>query len=187
MQRHRFNCRTFYATIRGAINPNKTNSHTTSYNTRNYRSHNAKLLFNSCSVWQRRDRQDGMLTQNTLKESRVRIIIPLESHKFTFWNWRNHCQLSELENGAVASMTFSHSLICCPQQWRMSSVTSPCPPLRPSLQARLEVQAHQCPPPAGLNFPASRKVQLFSDKVHVRRKKNDRRKPAKAFSTIFDF
>ena len=80
---NRFNCRTFYATIWGAINPNKTKSHTTSYSTRNYRSHNAKLLFNSCSVWQRRDRQDGMLTQNTLNESRVRRIIPVDSHKLS--------------------------------------------------------------------------------------------------------
>ena len=43
----------------------------------------------------------------------------------------------------------------------LSSVTGFCLPLRPSLQARLEVQAHQCPPP-GLNFPS--KVSLSNAK-----------------------
>ena len=60
----------------------------------------------------------------------------------------------------------------------MSSVTGFCLPLRPSLQALLEVQAHQCPPP-GLNFPKS----------PCQTQKNDRRKPAntaKAFLTYND-
>ena len=57
-----------------------------------------------------------MLTQNTLKESRIRRI-PVDSHELTSWKREKLSAWAgclTIKNGAVASMTFSHSLICCP-------------------------------------------------------------------------